>query len=54
MSSLNKKPLPKFNSDAEAEKFLAEANLTDYDLFSFKPVQFEIKPKKNFYRYGRI
>jgi predicted DNA binding CopG/RHH family protein len=40
-----KKPLPKLTSDRAAEKFIAEANLTDFDLSSFRPAQFEFQPK---------
>lgn len=40
-----KKKLPTFRSDAEAEKFVDEANLAEYDLAGFRPVQFEFQPK---------
>lgn len=33
------------NFDAEAEKFVAEADLTQFDLSEFKPMRFEIDPK---------
>jgi predicted DNA binding CopG/RHH family protein len=39
------KPLPSLPSDEAAEAFVAEANLTDYDLSGFKPMRFEIEPK---------
>jgi len=42
---MKKKKIPAFKSDREAEKFLAEADLTDYDLSGFKPVQFEFDRK---------
>jgi hypothetical protein len=34
------KPLPKFSSDAAAEAFVAEADLSEYDLSGFKPIEF--------------
>jgi predicted DNA binding CopG/RHH family protein len=40
-----KKPLPTLLSDEEAEKFVAEAALTDYDLSGLRMVQFEFQPK---------
>jgi predicted DNA binding CopG/RHH family protein len=40
-----KKPLPTLLSDEEAEKFVAEADLTDYDLSGLRMVQFEFQPK---------
>ena len=39
------KPLPKLASDVAAERFVAEADLTDYDLSAFKPHSFEFAPK---------
>jgi predicted DNA binding CopG/RHH family protein len=39
------KKLPLFKSDAEAEHFVATADLTDYDLSAMTPVRFEFKPK---------
>lgn len=39
------KPLPHFESDAEAERFVAEADLSTYDLSGFKPAQFEFEKK---------
>lgn len=39
------KPFPKFGSDAEAERFVAEADLTDYDWSDMKPVRFEFAAK---------
>ncbi len=38
-------PLPSLPSDEAAEAFVAEADLTDYDLSGFKPMRFEIEPK---------
>lgn len=40
-----KKPLPDLKSDAEAEAFLSRVNLTEYDLSTFKPIQFEFQAK---------
>ena len=40
-----KKPLPRLESDEEAERFVAEADLTDYDLSGLRIVQFEFEPK---------
>jgi hypothetical protein len=34
------KPMPPLNSDEEAEHFVAEADLTEYDLSGFEPVRF--------------
>lgn len=39
------KPFPTFQSDEEAEKFVAEADLTEYDLSGMQPVHFEFQPK---------
>ena len=36
---------PVLRSDEEAERFVAEADLTEYDLSQFKPVRFEFEPK---------
>jgi predicted DNA binding CopG/RHH family protein len=40
------KSLPSLRSDAEAEQFVAHADLTKYDLSGFKPMRFEIAPKE--------
>ncbi len=40
-----KKKLPKLKSDAEAEAFVARADLTDYDLSGLVPMRFEMKRK---------
>jgi predicted DNA binding CopG/RHH family protein len=40
-----KKKLPKLRSDKAAEDFVADADLTEYDLSRMVPVQFEFKPK---------
>ena len=39
------KPFPVFKSDEEAEKFVDEADLSDYDFSQFKPVHFEFEKK---------
>lgn len=40
------KPMPSLRSDAEAERFVARADLSKYDLSGFKPMRFEIAPKE--------
>lgn len=40
-----KKKLPKLKSDKAAERFVAEADLTEFDLSSLKSAQFEFQPK---------
>lgn len=40
-----KKPLPVFKTDEEAERFVAEADLTDFDLSELRLVRFEFQPK---------
>ena len=40
-----KKKLPVFKSDEEAAKFVADADLTEYDLSGFRTVQFEFERK---------
>lgn len=39
------KKLPTLRSDAEAEKFVDEADLSKYDLSGGRLVRFELKPK---------
>lgn len=39
------KPMPPLRSDAEAEKFVAAADLSQYDLSGFKPMHFEFESK---------
>jgi predicted DNA binding CopG/RHH family protein len=39
------KTMPSLRSDEQAEHFVSEANLTQYDLSGFKPMRFEIEPK---------
>jgi predicted DNA binding CopG/RHH family protein/uncharacterized DUF497 family protein len=40
-----KKKIPIFHSDEEAERFVDEADLTEYDFSQFKPVRFEFEKK---------
>ena len=40
-----KKKLPTLKSDAEAEAFVAHADLSQYDLTGMVPVRFELKRK---------
>lgn len=39
------KPPPRLNVDKEAERFVDEADLTEYDLTGFTPVRFEFDKK---------
>ena len=41
------KPLPSLRSDAQAEAFVASADLTEYDLSGFRPMRFEIAKKES-------
>lgn len=45
MSKPGNKPFPAFGSDAEAENFVAEANLSEFDFSDMKPVKFEFAAK---------
>ena len=40
-----KKKLPRLRSDKAAERFVAKADLTAYDLSQFKRMRFEFQPK---------
>ena len=40
-----KKPLPQLTSDDAAERFVTDADLTQFDLSAFKPHSFEFAPK---------
>lgn len=40
------KPFPSFNSDEEAEDFVSNADLTEYDFSNFRPMTFEFKKKE--------
>ena len=39
------KPFPVFQSDEEAERFVEEADLSEYDFSGFKPMRFELEKK---------
>lgn len=39
------KAMPSLRSDKAAERFVANADLSKYDLSGFKPMHFEIEPK---------
>jgi len=39
------KTIPTFNTDKEAEDFVAEADLSEYDLSGGQVMRFELKPK---------
>ena len=39
------KKSPPLRSDAAAQRFVAHADLTQYDLSGFKPMRFEIEPE---------
>lgn len=41
----NRKYWPSLKSDEEAERFVAEADLTEYDWSKMKPVHFEFEQK---------
>ncbi len=46
MASLTmKKSLPELKTDDEAERFVSEADLTEYDLSVMRPVRFEFQAK---------
>jgi predicted DNA binding CopG/RHH family protein len=40
-----KKKFPDFRTDAEAEEFVATADLSEYDLSDMAPIQFELRKK---------
>lgn len=40
-----KKKIPRFETDEEAEAFVATADLTQYDLTGARPVHFEFEKK---------
>ena len=44
--SKDKKPLPPMSSDEEAERFVSQADLSEYDLSSFKPLSRYVLVKK--------
>jgi predicted DNA binding CopG/RHH family protein len=37
--------MPSLRSDEAAEAFVADADLSEYDLSGFKPMRYEIEPK---------
>jgi predicted DNA binding CopG/RHH family protein len=39
------KAIPTFRTDVEAERFVDTADLSEYDLSGFKPMQFEFEKK---------
>lgn len=39
------KPMPSLKDDADAERFVETADLSEYDLSGFKPMHFEFEPK---------
>ena len=41
-----KKPFPVLNTDAEAEDFIDNADLTEYDLSDLNPVRFDFQTKE--------
>lgn len=40
-----KKPLPRLDTDDEAERFVDTTDLTEYDLSTMRMVRFEFQPK---------
>ena len=40
-----KKTFPVLTSDAEAERFVDDADLSEYDFSEFKTMRFELEPK---------
>jgi predicted DNA binding CopG/RHH family protein len=38
-------PFPRFENDADAERFVAEADLSGYDFSGFRPMSFEFERK---------
>lgn len=45
MKTRSLKPMPSLPTDAAAERFVAKADLSAYDLSGFKPMHFEFEPK---------
>jgi predicted DNA binding CopG/RHH family protein len=45
MAKTKLKKFPEFETDEEAENFVATADLSEYDFSDFKPMRFEIAPK---------
>ncbi len=46
MNTKTNKPIPSLRSDAQAEAFVAKADLSEYDLSGFKPMRFEVARKE--------
>ena len=40
------KPFPRFKNDKEAERFVENADLSEYDFSDFKPVNFDFQPSE--------
>jgi predicted DNA binding CopG/RHH family protein len=45
MSSKSLKRFPEFATDEEAEEFVANADLAEFDLSDLRPMRFELAPK---------
>lgn len=45
MKAKDKLQMPSLRSDVEAEEFIENADLTQYDLSQFQPMRFELAPK---------
>ncbi len=45
MTTSNLKLLPRYTSDKDTERFVDEADFTEYDLSGLKPMTFEIESK---------
>ena len=41
----NRRKLPALLTDEDAERFIDEADLSEYDLSGFRPMHFEFAPK---------
>ncbi len=44
-SKRRSKPIPRLRTDEDAERFVEEADLTEFDLSGFKPARFEFEKK---------
>ena len=42
---MSKKKFPELKTDAEAERFVATADLSEYDFSDMKPMRFELRRK---------
>jgi hypothetical protein len=54
MKAPNLKRMPSLHSDAAAERFVAKADLTEYELSGLKPVRFEVEPKSAVLKPPRV